>query len=308
MPTVSKDLMTDFKLGFHPLTPIYAMLTCYYNIIGEKSDSDPFFYTYFTYINILEKMKKVIEENYLSNTVNSVKTASAYMIGFGLYFMIFASHTSLLQNSQILDVVNMIQKDYSVFSLKNDVFVSLFSGSINQTPQDQLIGMVLINNALFNNFINSEVNIKQVLEQGTPVQNLPSYGVLKDRIFKLMGEIVVKVNSDRGTPITSPPVAFGIPGLSQEDRARTAARSNQRYQEDLAKGLVKPTKEARVVTGKDLFTNSTDDQSNMVTSSQGTRSRGGKKKKYTRKYRKTFKNKTKKIHKSHKKTRKHKKK
>ena len=214
VPTVSKDLMTDFKLGFHPLTPIYALLTSYYNIIGEKSQSDPFFYTYFTYVNVLEKMKKVLEENYLSNTLYSPKTASSYMIGFGLYYMMFASHTSLLQNDTILQMLNMTQKEYSEFSLKNDSLVSVFSGSIRQTPEDEVIGMVLVNNKLFNNFINNEVNIKQIMEQGTPVQNLPSYEVLQDRMFNLMGEIVVKVNADRGTPIGTAPSGLAS-GLSK---------------------------------------------------------------------------------------------
>jgi len=200
-PIVSKDLMKDFGLGFHPLTPIYAMLTSYYNIIGEKSQSDPFFYTYFTYVNILEKMKKVLEDNYLDNTINSPKTASAYIIGFGLYIMIFASHTSLIQNNQLFKMLNMEQKDYFEFSLKNDGFSALFSGSIKQTPDEEVVGLALVNNSLFNNFINNEVNIKQILEQGTPVENLPDYTVLKDRMFQLMGEIVVKVNADRGTPI-----------------------------------------------------------------------------------------------------------
>ena len=41
---------------------------------------------------------------------------------------------------------------------------------------------------------------------------MPNYTVLKDRIFKLMGEIVVKVNSDRGTPIgaTTTSSALGV--------------------------------------------------------------------------------------------------
>jgi hypothetical protein len=300
MPTVSKDLMTDFTLGFHPLTPIYALLTSYYNIIGEKSQSDPFFYTYFTYINILEKMKNVLEENYLSNTINSPKTASAYIIGFGLYFMIFASHTSLLQNNEILSVIQMPQKEYSDFSLKNDGFASLFSGAIHQTPQDELIGMVLVNNDLFNNFINNEVNIKQILEQGTSVVNLPTYDVLQDRMFKLMGEIVVKVNADRGTPITSSPTASGIPGISVEERVSRAALGQQRYEENLAKGLKSET-EPRVVTGKDVFTYSS--EGIPVTSSQGTRSLGGKKKRVTRRPRKTYKNKTIKRSRKHKRTR-----
>ena len=311
MPTISKDLMTDFKLGFHPLTPIYAMLTSYYNIIGEKSQSDPFFYTYFTYINILEKMKKVIEENYLSNTINSLKTSSAYMIGFGLYFMIFASHTSLLQNNEILSVIQMTQKEYSEFSLKNDGLGSLFSGAIHQTPQDELIGMVLVNNELFNNFINNEVNIKQILQQGTSVINLPTYDVLQERMFKLMGEIVVKVNADRGTPITSSPTASGISGISSEDRASRAALGQQKYEENLAKGLINPQRKTGIVDSKSIFTNSTGDQSNMVTSSSlGTRSLGGKnrKRKITRKHRnKTYKNKTIKRSKKNKRTIKHRK-
>ena len=300
MPTVSKDLMTDFSLGFHPLTPIYAMLTSYYNLIGEKSQSDPFFYTYFTYVNILEKMKKVLEENYLSNTINSPKTASAYMIGFGLYFMMFASHTSLLQNNEILSVIQMSQKEYSDFSLKNDGLASFFSGAIHQTPQDELIGMVLINNELFNNFINNEVNIKQILEQGTSVVNLPTYDILQDRMFKMMGEIVVKVNADRGTPITSSSTASGIPGMSLEERATRAALGQQRYEENQAKGV---NKKPGLITGKDIFTYSS--EGIPVTSTQGTRSKGGKKKRITRRHRKTYKNKTIKHYRKHKKTIKH---
>jgi hypothetical protein len=307
LPTVSKDLMTDFKLGFHPLTPIYSMLTSYYNIIGEKSQSDPFFYTYFTYINILEKMKKVIEDNYLNNTINSLKTSSAYMIGFGLYFMIFASHTSLLQNDEILSVIQMSQKEYSDFSLKNDGLVSLFSGAIHQTPQDELIGMVLVNNELFNNFINNEVNIKQILQQGTSVVNLPTYDVLQERMFKLMGEIVVKVNADRGTPITSSPTASGIPGISSEERASRAALGQQRYEENLAKGLINPQKKTGIVDSKGIFTNSS--EGILATSSQGTRTLGGKmrKRKITRRPLKTYKNKTIKHYRKNKKTIKHRK-
>jgi len=194
----------------------------------------------------------------------------------------------------------MPQKEYSDFSLKNDGFASLFSGAIHQTPQDELIGMVLVNNDLFNNFINNEVNIKQILEQGTSVVNLPTYDVLQDRMFKLMGEIVVKVNADRGTPITSSPTASGIPGISVEERVSRAALGQQRYEENLAKGLKSET-EPRVVTGKDVFTYSS--EGIPVTSSQGTRSLGGKKKRVTRRPRKTYKNKTIKRSRKHKRTR-----
>jgi hypothetical protein len=326
-PIVSKDLMTDFNLGFHPLTPIYAMLSSYYNIIGPKSQSDPFFYTHFTYVNVLEKMKKVLEENYLSNTLNSPKTASAYMIGFGLYFMLFASHTSTLQNDTILQVLNMTQNEYFEFSLKNNGFGSVFLGSVNQTPEDEVIGMVLINNKLFKNFVNNEVNIKQILQQGTPVENLPDYTVLQDRMFNLMGEIVVKVNADRGTPIGAAAsasasgvepvtgIASGIPGLSVEERAARTARGQQKYEESLARGIV-PKKTGQQDTSK-LFTYSEGQPGNVVTSttSSSIGRRGGKRsKRYINKKRKitkrkkggkTNRNKTLKKAKVYRKTRKH---
>ena len=227
-------ITTNFDLGFHPLTPIYCMLSSYYNTIAVKSDSDPFFYTYFTYINILEKIKKTLEENYLTDTTDKVKCYSAYIISYGVYTMLFTSHTSILQNKQILDTIQMTQEEYSEFSLKNDCFSSLFTGSIHQTPEEEVMGMFYVNNKLFNNFINNEVNIKQILEQGTPVENLPTSYDLKERMFNLMGEIVVKVNVDRGTPISAQSsTASGIQPVIEPTVVKE--------QKDIASGLaVKP--------------------------------------------------------------------
>jgi hypothetical protein len=277
-PTLSKDLMKDFNFGFHPLTPIYAMLTSYYNIICHKSQSDPFFYTYFTYINVLEKMQKVLEEKYLDNTIDSTKSASAYMIGLGLYNMLFASHTSIIQHNTILQILNMEQSDYSEFSLKNDCFASTFLGSILQTPEEEIIGSILVNNPLFNNFINNEVNIKQILELGTPVENLPDYTVLKDRMFKLMGEIVVKVNADRGTPIgAQSSLASGItaeepviePTFIKEQKdiasglaVKPYASISQQYYKDNVKKSIFPMNNG-LQYRKDFFPYSTGNEFNM---------------------------------------------
>lgn len=310
-----ENLMLDFDLGVHPLTPIYSMLTSYYNIIGEKSQTDPFFYTYFTYINVLEKMKKIIEEKYLIDVNNKVTVAAAYMIGFGLYTMLFASHTSLIQNNEIMSVIQMSQQEYHDFSLKNDCFASTFSGAIIQTPEDEAIGLALISNKLFSNFINNEVNIKQILQEGTSVDNLPDYTVLKERMFKLMGEIVVKVNADRGTPIgattlsttattlstdsqptdsTALPTdtsssASGIAGISQEEAASRAARGQQKYEENVAKGIIKPQ---GIQDTSKLFTYSQGEPGNVVTSTTGSKTRvGGKRrsKRYLINKRKTIK-------------------
>lgn len=302
------NLMLDFTLGFHPLVPIYAILTSYYNTLGNKYQGDPFFYTYFTYINVLEKMKATIEANYLNDVKNPYKTASAYLIGFGLNTMLIRSNTSLTQTNEILGVINMPQSDYYTFSLKNDSFAGLITGAIHQTVDEETQCVAFINNTLFRNFINNEVNIKQILELGTPADNLPGYEVLKDRIFNLMSEIVLKVNADRGTPIVQPDIAAGLQGISPIERAKKAQEGQQRY---LAKQSISPIQKpeptlkpfdpSRIVDASKLFENTTGSPENMVKSStsSSSRSKGGKKsyrqkhhKKKTRKHRMSYKNKT----------------
>ena len=267
-PNSNPSLMLDFNLGFHPLVPIYALLTAYYNTLDIRSDNDPFFYTYFTYISILEKMKTVIESNYLSNINNSYNTSAAYLIGFGLNTMMIKANTSMLQNIQILEIINMIRDNYYEFSLKNDCFSGLITGAVHQSPSEEILGMGFLSNKLFTNFIKNEVNIKGILETGTSVNNLPDFRILKNRIFTLMGEIVVKVNADRGTPLNrlgTSGLAQGIQGISREERASRAALSQERA---LASPQTSRPTSPRIVEGSKIFSYSqdTDDMSNIVQS------------------------------------------
>lgn len=316
-PNSNPSLMLNFNLGFHPLVPIYVMLTAYYNTLGIKSDNDPFFYTYFTYINILEKMKTVIESNYLSNINNNYNTSAAYLIGFGLNTMMIKANTSMLQNILMLEVTDIQRENYYEFSLKNDCFSGLVTGAIHQSPSEEILGMGFLSNQLFTNFINNQVNIKSILETGTSVDNLPDFHILKNKIFTLMGEIVTKVNADRGTPLTrlgTRGVAQGIQGISREERAARAALSQARAS---ASPMTTPPTSPRVVRGSDVFSYSqdTDDRSNIVQSTlsrpssplSSQRTRGGKitrknkknkKNVKTKNIKKNIKNKTKKIKKN----------
>ena len=311
-PNSNIDLMLDNNLGFHPLVPIYAMLAPYFSTLGPKAEDDPFFYTYFTYINILEKMKSVIETNYLNNTNNPAESASAYLIGFGLNTMLIKSHTSILQNNEILQVLDMSQQDYFELSLKNDSFGGLFSGSVSQDTDEEAIGISLINNKLFTNFINNEVNIKEILQQGTPVENLPNYEVLKERIFKIMGEIVVKVNADRGTPIAN---TVGVAsGIAEQGVAAGIPKKREVYNYVPYKpyeSTVVPTKppafDYRQLDKPENIIETNNQQAIAVgTGGKTKKNKKSRKHKNSRKSKKTYKNRTRKHNKKNKKkTRKH---
>ena len=219
----TEDLLKDFSICYHPLMPIYMLLSPFFYTLGPKFESYPFFYTYFTYVNVLEKMVDVLDKNYLNDTTNNNNILAAYFIGRTLGAFLFTSNTSLLQNDKILEMLGMSQEAYYDFSLKNDSFASLISGSIHLTPEEEVLGFVFLRTELFKNFINVEVNIKQILEQGTPVEGLPSYMHLKDRIYNLIHRIVAKVNVDRGTPLAADNVAGQIVPPSEESEADNVA-------------------------------------------------------------------------------------
>ena len=311
-PNSNTDLMLDTNLGFHPLVPIYAMLAPFFSTLGPKAAGDPFFYTYFTYINILEKMKSVIETKYLNNTNNPAESASAYLIGFGLNTMLIKSHTCILQNNEFLKVLDMSQQEYFEFSLKNDSFGGLFSGAIHQNVDEEAIGISLINNDLFKNFINNEVNIKEILQQGTPVINLPNYEVLKDRIFKLMGEIVVKVNADRGTPIAN---TVGVAsGIAEQGVAAGIPVKREVYNYVPYKpyeSTVVPTKPPafdyrQLDKPENAFETNNQQAIAVGTGGKTKKNKKSRKHKNSRKSKKTYKNRTRKHNKKNKKkTRKH---
>jgi len=199
-PSADDNLLQNFNLGYHPLVPIYAVLSPFYYSLGPKYDSHPFFNTYFTYFNVLEKMVDIIDRNYLNNASDKNKIIAGYCLGYCLKFFLFTSNTNILQNNKILEVIGISQKDYYTFSLKNDIFANLMVGTIYLNHDDEQKGIMLLESELFKNFINNEVNIKQILQQGTPIDNLPTYEILQDRVLSLLTRIVVKVNIDRGTP------------------------------------------------------------------------------------------------------------
>lgn len=261
---VDNNLLQNFELGFHPLLPIYALLSPFYYSLEPTYNSNPFFNTYFTYLNVLEKIVDVLDTNYLNNPSDTNKIISSYCLGYCLRTLLFTSNTSLVQNDKILEVIDMQQKDYYTFSLKNDSFSSLITGAIHLDNNEEQRGVILMESELFKNFINNEVNIKQILQQGTPIDNLPTYEILQDRVLGLLTRIVAKVNIDRGTPQynmqidesnvsnSKTPSSSSIVGISSEERAAAAAKGQQKYEEKLAMGLLPEIKKTGIHTIQDF--------------------------------------------------------
>jgi hypothetical protein len=203
------NLLKDFNLCYHPLVPIYMILSPFYYTLGPKYENYPFLYSYFTYFNVLEKMVDVINNNYLNDPLDGINIFAAYYIGRGLGTFLITSNTSIEQNNKILEIIGMTQEEYYTFSLTTASFANLFIGSVHSTPEEEAVGISFINNQLFKNFINEEVNIKGILQseptegisESSPTEGIPSYMKLKQKVRDLIHKIAVKVNADRGTPL-----------------------------------------------------------------------------------------------------------
>lgn len=252
------------------------LLSPFYYTLGPKAEGDPFFYTYFTYFNVLIKMVDVLENNYLNNSTDNDKILSAYFIGFTLRSFLFTSNTSEMQIKKILNVVDIPENGFSTFSLKNDSFSNLIMGTVHSTLDEDIAAFILLDSDLFNNFINNEVNIKGILEEGTSTENLPTYNILKEQIFNLLQRICSKINIDRGTP------EINIVNEEQISNSETSLPSEPEEN---------PEENVNNITAKgkyDLFKDGL--YKNNIREGDQSKSAGGKTKKYKKKFsRKTIK-------------------
>ena len=207
----------------------------------------------------------------------------------------------------------MNQSEYSTFSLKNDSFVGLITGALHLDENDEFNELVILDSDLFKNFIKNEVNIKQILQQGTSVDNLPTYEALKTRIYDLLTKIVIKVNIDRGTPqnnIETPSVvASGIQGISSAEilaaRERREKLKEQGIKSTPSLTLNKPLSERTMEIRSSPGYESSENEVTSSISSSSLRRGGNFSRKQKRKnnYKKTRKT-NKKTRKTNKKTRK----
>lgn len=189
-------LLEDYNLGYHPLVPIYMLLSPFYYSLGPKYNSYPYFNTYFTYFNILNKMVTVLQTNYLKNPSDTEQITDGYLIGFGLGHMLFTSNSSLVLTNAILASIEMEQSEYYNFSLKNDTLASLITGSIHLNAREEQSGVDLLTNSVFKQFINEEVNFKQMLGEDIPSEGL-TYVTLQQNVLALLKTIAAKIKNDR---------------------------------------------------------------------------------------------------------------
>lgn len=89
------------------------------------------------------------------------------------------------------------QKKYYNFSLKNSSISTLITGSIHLNDKEINIGLALLENNIFKQFINREINIGDRLKINRYTGQSLSYVNLKEKVFNLLKRINTKIIQDK---------------------------------------------------------------------------------------------------------------
>jgi len=281
------NVLQNNSICFHPLLPVYMITQTYYSAItNEDILASMDFELFVNYFTFLQKIKNTIVSSYSGANDTNKNQMDSYAIGIGLKQLLFISNNTQEGYQSCLNVLGTTDDIYSKPSSLTDNLVSDISGKINLSDIDIENGSIYLESELFKTFAKS-LDVNSIFNNMPDSETFNASNFIKE-VFQFSVELGEQIVSDRTgvTPrtfqeiIASRPVYSGIEGISSEERAEKARIANEKYQEALAKGNVSPNRKTGIFTGKDLFTYSDGDKSNMVSSSSSSGSfkeKGGKK-------------------------------
>ena len=182
----------ESKIGYHPLVPIYMILTSMWNFIEPSLESNSFYYSYINYFNCLEKMTDVIIDNYLDT---NKKALSAYFIGFSLKPFLFTLSTNEEEVEKMAQLIDVGLNKFRLFSLKNDMFSNNVAGHLLLDEREEQLDTILLKSELFKHFLLQEVELPNYINSGLQ-DNMLSTDEFQERVYQVMSKIVKQVQKD----------------------------------------------------------------------------------------------------------------
>jgi hypothetical protein len=205
----------DVNFGYHPLLPIYMILSSFWNSLEPKLVDSCYYYRYANYYTMLEKMVTEITTNYLDDPKNNSKIVSAYLIGFSLKSFFFTSDHYPDIFGKFKEKVFLGDNDnYMTMSLLNSSFSNTMSGNIIESQHEQDFTLQLLNSQLIMDFftnldITKIVSVYDIIitDDMDVINKQKVLEMLNNDIYNLLGRIVTKINLDRkGNDIQFVPV------------------------------------------------------------------------------------------------------
>jgi hypothetical protein len=201
LESIELNPFDDVNFGYHPLLPIYMILSSFWNSLEPKLVDSCYYYRYANYYTMLEKMVTEITTNYLGDPKNNSIIVSAYLIGFSLKSFFFTAD----HYPDIFGKFKDLFEDYKMVSLLNSSFSNAMSGNIIESQHEQDFTLQLLNSQLIKKFFtkldinNIDVNNDniKITDDMDVINKQNVLANLNNNIYNLLERIVNKITMDR---------------------------------------------------------------------------------------------------------------
>ena len=230
------------EYGCHPLLPLYNILTSYWYNISERMVTCPDFPYFYQYYQFLHKCFEVLNDKYLKGG-DKLNILKAFIISKGLLTLLFNVSTNTELSNKFEQMINFNNNpeesktpeteegktpeteegktpeteegktpeteegklDILLFTMINGIFSNYFCGTVKLSEEDNKIAQIYINNPLFGNFINNEVDFKNLFEKSeeslninieTPESIEETMNKLQEDVFNDIVEITKIIEAD----------------------------------------------------------------------------------------------------------------
>lgn len=254
-----KNPFHDANFGYHPLLPIYMILSSFWNSLEPKLVNNCYYYRYVNYYTILEKMVTKITDEYLNDPVDNKRIVSAYLIGFFLksFFFTASNDRAIFDKFKQKDFVGD-NESYTTISLLNSSFSDAISGYIIESKHERDFAIQLLNTELINDFfvnITDDINNIDVNNDGNKItddmglENPNVLAKLNDNIYYILGKVVNKITMDRTGDVFKQFVPVAPVGNEQNVTKPSFERSTSSISESGSEGSRTPMSDSESSIG-----------------------------------------------------------
>jgi len=178
------------KCGYHPLLPIYMLLSVFYCSLTPDNTEKQYPQYYIDYYNLIRNIAISLINMPFENNIEFVN--KYYSIGCGLCYMLFTSCNAEICDKMKEVVIQNFQdkqgkqdkRDLNVFFITNNSLVSIISGYINVSNAEITYGKNIKSNLNFTNFITNSFipNNNEKLDY--------------NQVYHTLNTVVQKINED----------------------------------------------------------------------------------------------------------------
>ena len=186
-----ESILKSEKFAFHPLLSIYLILESYCTELGVTYIKDSWDYEIFVqFFIIINKMINNLLNIYSDDNNTNINKLRACMVGYGLRELIFTSPQCIERDPICTEALNIELNNYNPLSKMFSILVNRVCGSVNQTPEDIVLGSKYISSAIFKEYATG-IEFNRILNSNVPDVDTYQLALKSNELFLAVGRKII---------------------------------------------------------------------------------------------------------------------